>query len=168
MFKNKSNERVEQSEPTIEVEAVEQEQAKEQELRAQQLSTRSVSYVGPGLHFAGEIMVDEGIVIEGEVEGKISSSDKNLTVGKKGRVKGDIIGNVIEVRGSVDGEIFSHELVHLYSSAVVDGKISCKRLVMDEGAEFNGSIDMNWDGTESEKEPLQSVDSDEKLVKVAG
>ncbi len=168
MFKNKSNERVEQSEPTIKVEAEEKEQEKEQEAPAQQLATRSVSYIGPGLHFAGEIAVDEGLVIEGEVEGKITSSDKNLTVGKKGRVKGDIIGNVIEVRGTIDGEVFSHELVHLYSSAVVDGTISCKRLVVDEGAEFNGSVDMNWDGTASQEEPLKSVESDEKLVKVAG
>lgn len=164
MFKNNRNDHVEQSEPTIEAKV----EDKEPEAPAQQLSTRSVSYVGPGMHFTGEITADEGLVIEGEVEGKITSSDKNLTVGKKGQVKGDIIGNVIEVRGSIEGEIFSHELVHLYSSAVIEGTISCKRLVMDEGAQFNGSVDMNWDGSVSQKEPLKSVESDEKVVKVAG
>lgn len=164
MFKNNRNDHVEQSEPTIEAKV----EDKEPEAPAQQLATRSVSYVGPGMHFTGEITADEGLVIEGEVEGKITSSDKNLTVGKKGQVKGDIIGNVIEVRGSIEGEIFSHELVHLYSSAVIEGTISCKRLVMDEGAQFNGSVDMNWDGSVSQKEPLKSVESDEKVVKVAG
>ncbi len=164
MFKNNRNDHVEQSEPTIEAKV----EDKEPEAPAQQLATRSVSYVGPGMHFTGEITADEGLVIEGEVEGKITSSDKNLTVGKKGQVKGDIIGNVIEVRGSIEGEIFGHELVHLYSSAVIEGTISCKRLVMDEGAQFNGSIDMNWDGSVSQKEPLKSVESDEKVVKVAG
>jgi cytoskeletal protein CcmA (bactofilin family) len=58
--------------------------------------------------------------------------------------------------------------VHLYSSAVVDGTISCKRLVIDEGADFNGSVDMNRDETVSQKEPLKGVESDEKLMKVAG
>jgi cytoskeletal protein CcmA (bactofilin family) len=164
MFKNNRNDHVEQSEPTIETKV----EDKEPEAPAQQIATRSVSYVGPGMHFTGEITADEGLVIEGEVEGKITSSDKNLTVGKKGQVKGDIIGNVIEVRGSIEGEIFSYELVHLYSSAVIEGTISCKRLVMDEGAQFNGSIDMNWDGSVSQKEPLKSVESDEKVVKVAG
>ena len=164
MFKNNRNDHVEQSEPTIEAKV----EDKEPEAPAQQIATRSVSYVGPGMHFTGEITADEGLVIEGEVEGKITSSDKNLTVGKKGQVKGDIIGNVIEVRGSIEGEIFGHELVHLYSSAVIEGTISCKRLVMDEGAQFNGSIDMNWDGSVSQKEPLKSVESDEKVVKVAG
>mgnify|MGYP001824761488 CR=1 FL=1 len=164
MFKNNRNDHVEQSEPTIEAKV----EDKEPEAPAQQLATRCVSYVGPGMHFTGEITADEGLVIEGEVEGKITSSDKNLTVGKKGQVKGDIIGNVIEVRGSIEGEIFGHELVHLYSSAVIEGTISCKRLVMDEGAQFNGSIDMNWDGSVSQKEPLKSVESDEKVVKVAG
>ena len=164
MFKNNRNDHVEQSEPTIEAKV----EDKEPEAPAQQIATRSVSYVGPGMHFTGEITADEGLVIEGEVEGKITSSDKNLTVGKKGQVKGDIIGNVIEVRGSIEGEIFGHELVHLYSSALIEGTISCKRLVMDEGAQFNGSIDMNWDGSVSQKEPLKSVESDEKVVKVAG
>ena len=166
MFKNKSNERMEQSEPTIGVEAEDQEQ--EQEAPAQQMVTRSVSYVGPGLRLTGEITADEGLVIEGEVEGKITSSDKHLTVGKKGRVKGDIIGNVVEVRGTIEGEVLGHELVHLYSSAIVEGAISCKRLVMDEGAEFNGSVNMNRDEAVPQKEPLKGVESDDKLMKVAG
>ena len=166
MFKNNSNERVEQSEPTIDVEAEDKKQ--EKETPEKQINTRSVSYIGPGLHMTGEITADEGLVIEGEVEGKITSSDKHLTVGKKGRVKGGIIGNVIEVRGTIDGEVVGHELVHLYSSAVVDGTISCKRLVIDEGADFNGSVDMNRDETVSQKEPLKGVESDEKLMKVAG
>ena len=87
---------------------------------------------------------------------------------RKGRVKGDIIGNVVEVRGTIEGEVLGHELVHLYSSAIVEGAISCKRLVMDEGAEFNGSVNMNRDEAVPQKEPLKGVESDDKLMKVAG
>lgn len=149
------------SEPVIDTESVEEDRPVESGL-----SARSVSYIGPGLRLTGEIVAEEGLVIEGEVEGTITSTDKNLTVGKKGRVTGDIIGSEIELRGRVEGEIFSDVLVRLYSSAVVEGKIYCKRLVLDEGAEFNGSVDMNWDGKMPGKAPNTDADSDEKVVRV--
>ena len=104
----------------------------------------------------------------GELDGKITSADKNLTVGKKGRVRGDIIGSVVELRGTVEGEVYSDVLVRLYSSAVVTGKIFCKRLVLDEGAEFNGSVDMNWDGKMPQEEPETDADSDDSVVRVVG
>ena len=149
------------SEPVIETEANDEDRPTDPSL-----SARSVSYIGPGLTLTGEINADEGLVIEGEVEGKITSADKNLTVGKKGRVTGDIVGSVIELRGTVEGEIFSDVLVRLYSSAVVEGKIYCKRLVLDEGAEFNGSVDMNWDGKMPEEAPETDSDSDDSVVRV--
>ncbi len=58
-------------------------------------NARSVSYIGPGLRFTGEIVAEEGLVVEGEVEGTITSTDVSCTVGKHGTVKGTIIGSVI-------------------------------------------------------------------------
>lgn len=168
MFNKKNNGASEltesKSEPTIDVGA----QDAEEKLPKKEYSARSVSYVGPGLQLSGHVKVDEGLVVEGEVEGTITSTDKNLTVGKKGRISGELVGSVIEVRGTVEGDIYGRELVRLYSSAVIDGTIYCKRLVMDEGAVFNGSVDMNWDGERSEDVPPVSAGSEEKVLKVAG
>lgn len=168
MFNKKNNDASEvtesKSEPTIDVDA----QDAEQKLPKPESSARSVSYIGPGLRLSGHVEVDEGLVIEGEVEGTITSTDKNLTIGKKGRISGELVGSVIEVRGSVEGEIYGREIVRLYSSAVVEGKIYCTKLVMDEGAVFNGSVDMNWDGERSENVEPARVDSEEKVLKVAG
>jgi cytoskeletal protein CcmA (bactofilin family) len=168
MFNKKSNDASEvkesNSEPTIEVST----QETQEKPPRQEFSARSVSYVGPGLHLEGKVEVDEGLVVEGEVEGTITSTDNNLTVGKKGRICGELVGSVIEVRGTVEGEIYARDLVRLYSSAVIDGTIYCKKLVMDEGAVFNGSVDMNWDGEVAEDVPTENVDSEEKVLKVAG
>lgn len=152
------------SEPVIDTEGSETEAGS----RDPSLSARSVSYIGPGLQLSGEIKAEEGLVIEGEVEGKITSTDKNLSVGKKGRIKGEIVGSVIELRGTVEGDIYSDVLLRLFSSAVVEGKLYCKRLVLDEGAEFNGAVDMNWDGGTSTEEPEKDGDSDDNVVRVAG
>jgi cytoskeletal protein CcmA (bactofilin family) len=168
MFNKKNNETSEEqvswSEPVIESQPEDAETAPSNE----EYLARSVSYVGPGLQMSGNIVAEENLIIEGVAEGSIKCGDKQLTVGKKGRVSGQIVGNVIEVRGTVEGDIYSHEIVRLYPTAVVDGAIYCKRLVMDDKAVFNGSIDMNWDGAVPNEEPLTSVESDEKVVKAVG
>lgn len=129
--------------------------------------TRTVSYLGPGLSFSGEVEVDEGLVVEGKVEGSIAGTDKNLVIGKKGHVKGDIRASVIEVRGTVDGEIYGSERVHLYSTAVIDGTVYCKKLVMEEGARLNGSVDMKWKDQAKQTARLKSVESKPAEPKVA-
>jgi cytoskeletal protein CcmA (bactofilin family) len=121
--------------------------------------TRTVSYIGPGLSFSGEVEVDEGLVVEGKVEGSIAGTDKNLVIGKKGQVKGDIRASVIEVRGTVDGEIYGSVRVHLYSTAVIDGTIYCKNLVMEEGAVLNGAVDMKWKEQAKQPARLKSVET---------
>lgn len=129
--------------------------------------TRTVSYIGPGLSFSGEVEVDEGLVVEGKVEGSIAGTDKNLVVGKKGHVKGEIRASVIEVRGNVDGDIYGSVRVHLYSSAVIDGTIYCKKLVMEEGAVLNGSVDMKWKEQAKQPAKLKSVESKSAEAKAA-
>ena len=128
-------------------------------------SARSVSYIGAGLHMTGDIAAEENLIVEGAADGSINCIDKTLTVGKSGRVSGRIVGSVIELRGKVDGEIYSHEIVRLYSSAVIDGAIYCKRLVMDENAVFNGMGDMNWYGARPQEAPEPADESIEKVVK---
>lgn len=106
---------------------------------------RSCSYVGPTFHIKGEVTVEESLNIEGKIEGTINSKDKTLTVGKKGHVKAEIHSSVVEARGKIEGEIHSKDVVHLYSTAVVQGTIHCARLIVDDGATFEGQIGMAKD-----------------------
>ena len=97
---------------------------------------RSVSYVGPGLSFSGDVEVHEGLVIEGEIDGSITSEAKTLTVGKQGRIE-----------------------VRLHSTAVIEGAVYCRRIIMDEGAILNGTVDMNWQAEKTAKGKLTTVDN---------
>lgn len=103
---------------------------------------RSVSVIGPTLIFKGELTANEDLVIEGQIEGSIAHQDKNLTVGKQGRVKADIHAQLVEVLGEVNGNIRADKLVKLRSTAVVNGNIVCSRIVMEDGAYFSGSVKM--------------------------
>lgn len=103
---------------------------------------RKTSVIGPTLIFKGELSANEDLIIEGEIEGTIAHQDKNLTVGKEGRVKADINARTVEVYGKVEGDIHGEDIVKLAKSADVKGNIRCARIVMEDGAQFSGSIDM--------------------------
>ena len=103
---------------------------------------RKTSVIGPTLKFKGELSANEDLIIEGEIEGTIAHQDKNLTVGKEGRVKADINARTVEIYGKVEGDIHGEDIVKLAKSADVKGNIRCARIVMEDGAQFSGRIDM--------------------------
>jgi cytoskeletal protein CcmA (bactofilin family) len=104
--------------------------------------TRSVSVIGPTLVFKGELSADEDLVIQGTIEGTIAHHKKNLTIGPKGRVSADIHASSVLVEGQLEGDIHSDGLVSLAKGATVNGNIYCSRLVLQDGARFNGKIEM--------------------------
>jgi cytoskeletal protein CcmA (bactofilin family) len=66
----------------------------------------------------------------------------NLMIGKQGRVTADIHANSVIVEGELNGDIHGDGLVSLAKGATVNGNVYCTRLVMEDGARFNGKIEM--------------------------
>ena len=102
----------------------------------------SVSVFGSSLVFKGKLSADEEILIEGTVEGTIAHHKKNVTVGKQGRVTALIHANSITIRGQVSGDIHGDVFVILEDGCSVDGNIFSPRIRMEDGAVFNGCIQM--------------------------
>ncbi|MEE8094244.1 MAG: polymer-forming cytoskeletal protein [Gammaproteobacteria bacterium] len=122
-----------------------------------------MSVIGPTLEFKGELQADEDLVIEGQVEGTIAHHKKRLTIGKQGRVRADIDANSIIVEGQLVGDIHGVEVVSLASGADVTGNIFCRRIVIEDGARFNGRIDMGDQPkvTLVPKKPAQPIKADD-------
>jgi cytoskeletal protein CcmA (bactofilin family) len=108
----------------------------------QPIRSKNVSVIGPTLIIKGELSADEDLVIDGTIEGTIAHHKKNLTIGKQGRVTADIHASSVLVEGELNGDIHSDGLVSLAKDSTVNGNIYCARLVMEDGARFNGKIDM--------------------------
>ena len=121
----------------------------------QPIRSRNVSVIGPTLEFKGELSADEDLVIEGKIQGTIAHHQKNLTIGKQGRVKADIHASSVIVEGKLVGDIHSEGVVSLANGADVNGNIFCGRIVMQDGARFKGKIDMGEPPkVEVAKEPI--------------
>ncbi len=99
--------------------------------------------IAPSVSITGEVTGDEDLTIQGRVEGKIDLKKNNVTVDKKGRIVADIYGNRITVEGEVQGNLFGEERIALRKSGVVRGNMTAPRVKIEDGAKFQGTIDMD-------------------------
>src|SRR5918999_5781088 len=98
--------------------------------------------IGPSIFIKGDLTGEEDLVIEGRVEGKVDLKQNNVTIGKNGRVKADLLGRVVTIEGEVDGNVFAREQAILRQSGAIKGNITAPRVVLEDGSRFKGSIDM--------------------------
>ncbi len=108
--------------------------------------------IGPGIHITGDINGDENLIIEGKVDGKISLMANQVEIGQGGQVNADITAKVIKIAGKVRGDLASTEKVVISRTGNVHGNIVTPRMMLEDGAIFKGSIDM--DPGEPEKTKL--------------
>lgn len=101
-----------------------------------------VSVIGETLHFNGELSADEDLVIEGKVEGTINQGKCCLTVTPKGQVLANVNATKIFIEGTVVGNLSATVSVTIRNSANVQGNIVAPRVAIDDGATFNGGIQM--------------------------
>jgi cytoskeletal protein CcmA (bactofilin family) len=104
-------------------------------------ASRKISVLGKTLVFKGELSADEDIILQGRVEGSIHHT-QSVTVGIDGVVIGDTHARSIVVEGTVEGDLRGVVSVLIAATAKVRGNISAPRVGIMEGANFNGSVDM--------------------------
>ncbi len=110
-------------------------------------ATEKQSVVGKTLQFDGNIKGDEDLTIEGTIEGTIMLSKAVVTVAKKGLVRGDIVAKTILIEGEVRGEMRGTDVVEIAPSGVVHGDIRAPRVMLQDGCQFKGLVDMDHKDT---------------------
>lgn len=99
--------------------------------------------VGPGIHVNGDISGSENLVIEGKVEGKLEFPSSQVTIGPSGKVAADIVAKLVKIEGTLQGDVEGKERVVIAKSGKVRGNITAPRVMLEDGAVFKGSIDIN-------------------------
>ena len=89
----------------------------------------------------GRISGSGEIVVDGLVTGTIDAAG-TVKVGEKGRVEATVHGKVVSVAGAVVGDITADEKIELEISAHVDGNITAPRILIKDGANFRGQVNM--------------------------
>jgi cytoskeletal protein CcmA (bactofilin family) len=104
--------------------------------------------IGPSITIRGEVSGDEDLLIEGKVDGSVDLELHAVTVGGEGRVKANITARVVTVEGEVEGDLKARDQVILRTAARVKGDITAPRVVLEDGANFRGLVDMGEPQTE--------------------
>ncbi len=102
----------------------------------------AVSVIGESLHFKGELSAGEDLIIEGTVEGTINQGKCCLTLRPNGKIIANVNATKIFIEGNVDGDLHATVSVTVRKSGVVAGNIIAPTVAIEEGATFNGSIEM--------------------------
>ncbi len=89
----------------------------------------------------GELRLKNGFRVDGHVKGKIVS-ESALIVGEAATVEADLDCSIVSIRGKVSGHVTGRERVEVLAGAQVRGHLSSPKLVIEEGAFFEGECDM--------------------------
>jgi cytoskeletal protein CcmA (bactofilin family) len=102
-----------------------------------------MTHIGPGIVINGELSSDESLRVDGHVKGQILLRDAELTIGQTARIEADVRSVRVLVLGTVVGNIAASERIELGVTASVTGNLSANKVVIAEGAQFNGGVDMD-------------------------
>ena len=80
-------------------------------------------------------------MVEGQVEGKITLPEHRLVVASTAKLKADVFAREIAVSGEANGTLTASERVEIQAGATVVGRIVSPRVVLVDGARFNGRVE---------------------------
>lgn len=114
------------------------------------------SFIGRNVVFEGTLSGDENVIIEGTVKGKIAVK-ADVRIGPNARIEAEVHAKNVAIEGRVNGNVSADNRVELVASANVDGNLKAPKIVVSEGAQFRGNVDMG-----SQKPNLDEKPKDEK------
>lgn len=95
------------------------------------------SMVGLDATVNGNIKLDEGIIIYGTVFGTIETNGA-VRISRSGKVRGNIVCSDIHIGGVVEGNVVVENRAVLGDASNLDGDLTYKTLIIEEGAQFQG------------------------------
>jgi cytoskeletal protein CcmA (bactofilin family) len=109
-------------------------------------NVRTPSYLGPALQIKGEISGDEDLRLDCTVEGLVSIGGFRLSVGPCAHVQGEIVAREAVIAGEVNGDIRAWDRIEIKKAASVVGDISTGKIMIEEGAYFKGTVEIDSKG----------------------
>jgi cytoskeletal protein CcmA (bactofilin family) len=114
-----------------------------QERKERQMADNGeVTIVGAGARLEGTVVSAGSLRIDGQVKGQINA-DGDVTLSPQSQVEADIRAQNVSVAGRFTGNIVVKDRAHLARGGRIDGNITSKTLVVEEGGVFHGQSIMD-------------------------
>jgi cytoskeletal protein CcmA (bactofilin family) len=116
--------------------------ARERKDRQMADNSSEVTIVGAGARLEGNVVSAGSLRIDGQVKGQINA-DGDVTLSPQSQVEADIRAQNVSVAGRFNGNIVVKDRAHLAKGGRIDGNITSKTLVVEEGGVFHGQSIMD-------------------------
>jgi cytoskeletal protein CcmA (bactofilin family) len=102
-----------------------------------------LTWLGKDSYFEGKLALKHSLRIDGKIKGRLETTE-SLTVGREGEIQGDEIKvkNAV-IGGTVIGNIVATGKITLEANSVFRGEMKTKKLVIHDGAVFEGHCSMS-------------------------
>lgn len=112
--------------------------------------------VGPNIKLKGVEITDcDTLVVEGRVEATMDS--RVIQIAESGAFKGSAEIDIAEIRGEFDGELTVRQKLVIYSTGKVSGKIRYGKVVIEEGGQLSGDVQVGTVGAPRNLSVAKSV-----------
>lgn len=112
------------------------------------------SVIGPQIAVRGSLSGEENLIVQGRIEGNVSLAG-HMVVTEEGEVEADIDVESIEIRGQFRGDIVASQSITIERGAQVVGNMKAPRVIIEDGARFDGAVDMDIDLPENLRKSIR-------------
>jgi cytoskeletal protein CcmA (bactofilin family) len=98
---------------------------------------QQVTMIGEGTVFEGSLRVESDIRIGGQIIGTLQVGGR-VIVAPEGSVEGEMQATEADISGRVEGDLDVEGRLILRGTGRVEGNVRTARLIVEEGAVFNG------------------------------
>ena len=128
-----------------------------QQYQDESMNTAPETVVGPSVKIQGDLNSEGNIRIEGQVQGKVKTS-QSVFIGSGAKITADVLAGNAVIGGEVQGNIKISGSLILQATAVIIGDINCSVLRVEDGALFTGKCSMQG-GPKGRLEPEMDVEN---------
>jgi cytoskeletal protein CcmA (bactofilin family) len=114
--------------------------------------SRLSSLIAVGVEIAGDVIVTDGVRIDGQVVGNVLSKPDTrglLVLSELGRIEGNVSVHDAVINGTICGDLEVENFIELQANARITGAIRYRTLKMTCGARVEGSMVCIVDRTEA-------------------
>jgi cytoskeletal protein CcmA (bactofilin family) len=129
--------------------------------RSASVADAPMSIISSGTKITGDLECAGVVKVDGRIDGSVTGA-RQVLLGRGGAVHGNVIADEVVIGGVVDGAIHAGERLELQGTAIVNGDVETKSIIVLEGARINGVVRMSdaaAAGRPARPEPLRIANS---------
>ncbi|BDD00227.1 polymer-forming cytoskeletal protein [Persicobacter psychrovividus] len=135
----------------------------QEKVAAVEAISNSSNHIGMGTVIRGDVETSGNIRIEGTLTGNITCKSK-VVMGQSAKVDGNVIAQIAEVEGLITGRVEVSDVLVLKPTARIEGDILTNKMIVESGAQFNGSCQMSNVKKDEQSKTRSGVESKEGKI----